>query len=39
VEGKSLLDALVGVFRRFVVLPGLAAEALALFKVHTHAFD
>ena len=39
VEGKGLLDALVLVLRRFVVLPKWAAETLALWIVHTYAFQ
>jgi hypothetical protein len=39
VEGNVLLDELAGVFRRFVVLPKWSPEALALFTVHTYAFQ
>lgn len=39
VDGKRLLDELEGVMKRFVVLPQFAAETLALWVVHTHAFE
>jgi len=39
VEGKALLDELSALFTRFVVLPPSAAEALALWTLHTHAFQ
>jgi hypothetical protein len=39
VDGKLLLDELAAVLRRFVVLPIWAAEALALWIVHTFAFQ
>ena len=39
VDGKLLLDALVQVLRLFVVLPVWAAETLALWIVHTFAFQ
>jgi hypothetical protein len=38
VDGKSLLDELTHNFIRFVVLPKWAAEALALWVLHTYAF-
>src|SRR4051812_10504658 len=38
IDGCRLLDDLVAVLRRFVVLPAWAAEALALWIVHTFAF-
>ena len=37
VEGKLLLDELAAVYKKFVVLPEWAPEALALRTVHTHA--
>jgi putative DNA primase/helicase len=39
VEGHSLLEELAGVFRSHVVLPPHAAEALALWVLHTHAIS
>jgi hypothetical protein len=39
VDGRALLDELTALFRRFVVLPPSAAEALALWTLHTHAFQ
>ena len=39
VDGAEVLDALVAAFRRFLVLPDGAAEALALWVVFTHAID
>src|SRR5258707_12399344 len=39
VDGKVLLDGLAQVLRRFVVLPKWAAETLALWIVHTYAFE
>ncbi len=39
VTGDGLLDELDGVLRRFVVLPGAAGEALALWVLHTYAFE
>src|SRR6266404_117649 len=38
-DGKGLLDELEGVMRRFVVLPKWGAGALALWVVHTYAFE
>ena len=38
VDGGVLLDELAQVMRRFVVLPKHAAEALALWTLHTYAF-
>src|ERR1700674_1509689 len=39
VDGKVLLDGLAQVLRRFVVLPNWAPETLALWIVHTYAFE
>jgi len=39
VDGKTLLDALCRVLGRFVVLPRWAKEMLALWIVHTYAFE
>jgi hypothetical protein len=39
VEGKVLLDELEGLLRRYVVLPKWAAETLALWVLHTYAFQ
>src|SRR5258708_7810791 len=39
VNGADLLTELASVLRRFVVLPPSAAEALALWIVHTYAFQ
>ena len=39
VEGRVLLDALAWVLTRFVVLPKWAAETLALWILHTYAFE
>lgn len=39
VDGKALLDELVHLLKRFVVLPKWAPEALALWIVHTYAFE
>ena len=39
VNGARLLDDLVAMFKRFIVLPVHAAEALALWVVFTHAID
>lgn len=39
VDGRLLLDDLAALFTTYVVLPKFAAEALALFTVHTHAFQ
>ena len=38
-EGAELLEELKGVMNEYVVLPPMAAEALALWVVHTHAFE
>jgi putative DNA primase/helicase len=38
VDGRVLLDELLGVLERFVVLPKWAAETLALWVVHTYAY-
>ncbi|MGZ5543253.1 MAG: DUF3631 domain-containing protein [Limisphaerales bacterium] len=39
VDGKELLDELASVLTRFVVLPRWAAETLALWVLHTYAFE
>ncbi len=39
VDGDDLLNQLVGVFHRYLALPDGGAELLALWVVHTHAFD
>lgn len=39
VDGAELLGVLVATFTRFLALPDHAAEALALWTVHTHTFD
>src|SRR5712691_8260404 len=39
VDGKSLLDILSALLARFVVLPARAADALALWIIHTYAFQ
>jgi hypothetical protein len=39
VDGQALLDELAGIFKRFVVLPPFAEEALALWSLHTYAFE
>jgi hypothetical protein len=38
-DGSLLLDELVGQLKRHVILPAHAAEALALWILHTYAFD
>jgi hypothetical protein len=38
VDGAQLLDGLVAAFKRHITLPDHAAEALALWVVHTHTF-
>lgn len=38
VDGRSVLDQIATVFRRFLVLPEGAADVLALFCAHTHCF-
>jgi hypothetical protein len=38
VRGAELLDEMERELRKYVVLPGYAAEALALWALHTHAF-
>src|SRR5436305_1777040 len=38
-SGQELLDELAGVLRRYVILPDWAAETLALWTLHTHAFE
>src|SRR5215471_5498331 len=39
VNGKALLDELEATLTRFVVLPKWAAETLALFTLHTYAYE
>jgi hypothetical protein len=39
VDGAVLLDELVTAFKRYLALPGGAAEAMALWVVHTYALD
>ena len=39
VDGESLLSELVGTFHRFVAMPAGAAEAIALWVLHTHTFE
>lgn len=39
VDGRALLDELVAVFDRHMDLPEWAAEALALWVIHSHAHD
>ena len=39
VEGVEILGELKGIFERFIVLPDFAATTLALWVMHTHAFD
>jgi len=39
VDGAQLLDDIVSAVRRFVILPGGGAEAIALWSVHAHAID
>ncbi|MER3407678.1 MAG: hypothetical protein C4292_02510, partial [Nitrososphaera sp.] len=39
VNGAELADTIASVFQRFVALPEGAAEALALWVVHTHALE
>src|SRR5713101_8283733 len=39
VDGKALLDEVEGQLKRFVVLAKWAAETLALWVVHTYAFQ
>ena len=39
VEGAGLLEELANLLRRFVVLPERAAETLALWVLHTYAFQ
>jgi putative DNA primase/helicase len=39
VDGKALLDELAGLARRYVVLPKWGAETLALWILHTYAFE
>ena len=39
VNGTELLDELTATVRRFVVLPNCGAEAMALWILHTYAFE
>lgn len=39
VDGNALLDQLVAVMKRFVILPKWAPETLALWTLHTYAFQ
>ena len=39
VQGAALLDELAAVLKRFVVLPKRGAETLALWTLHTYAFE
>lgn len=39
VNGKQLLDSIVQILKRFVVLPPWAPETIALWIVHTYAFQ
>src|SRR5437764_14817520 len=39
IPGTELLDEMCGAIRRYVVLPEGAAETIALWTIHTHAFD
>ena len=39
IDGVALLEELRQVMKRYVVLPPMAAEALALWTVHTYAFE
>jgi hypothetical protein len=39
VDGKLLLDELEGILKRYVILPAWAAETLALWALHTYAFE
>jgi Protein of unknown function (DUF3631) len=39
VNGRALLDELAAVMRRYVVVPVHACNALALWVLHTHAFE
>jgi putative DNA primase/helicase len=39
VDGAALLDEMVSAFTRFVVLPDLAAVAMALWVIHTYCLD
>jgi hypothetical protein len=38
-DGAQLLDEITGTIRKYVVMPPHAAEAIALWVVHTHMFD
>jgi hypothetical protein len=38
VDGQALLNDLAALFKRFIILPPLAEDALALWTLHTHAF-
>ena len=39
VDGAELLDEIVSVFKRYLVLPAHAAEAMAIWVIHSHALD
>lgn len=39
VDGAELLDGLAEIYRRYLVLPAHAATALALWTVHSYAYD
>jgi putative DNA primase/helicase len=39
ITGADLLDEMCAAIRRYVVLPEGAAETMALWAIHTHAFD
>src|SRR6266853_5040081 len=39
VDGSALLDSLAQLIKRFVVLPKWAPETLALWTLHTYAFQ
>jgi len=39
VDGQALLNSIADTLRRFVILPKWAAETLALWAVHTYAFQ
>ena len=39
VDGKLLLDELEAILKRYVILPAWAAETLALWALHTYAFE
>jgi putative DNA primase/helicase len=39
VQGAELLTEIVSIIRRYVIMPPAAADVVALWVVHTHAFD